>query len=143
MLLNLGPGILAHDPFHDQHLVALRDRRNIDLNIIVEAERARGEREEGIDGFERRKLAELCANDLAVAEMQPAIELLLTTHTLHKDCAGLLAQIQQLNNIGEREITQVALQCHDCPTERMPSGAFATPARIAHHSSLQAATYRL
>src|SRR4051794_4154452 len=105
MILNLGPGILAHNPFHDQHFVTLCDRRNIKLNIIVEAEGARDECKERIDGFERRKLAKLRTDDLAIAEIQPAIDLLLTTLTLHKNRAGLLAQIQQLNDVGERKIT--------------------------------------
>jgi len=112
MILDFGPSILPHDPFHDQHFVALRDRWNIQLNIIVKAEGARYERKEGVDGFKRRKLAKLRADNLAVAEIQPAVDLLLATQTLHKDRPGLLAQVQQLYNIGEREITQVALQCH-------------------------------
>src|SRR4029079_18282910 len=104
VVLDLNPGILAHDPFHDQHLVALRDRRHIELHIVMKAERATSKGEEGIGCLKRRQLAKLRADDLAVAEVEPAVELLLATLALDKDRAGLLAEIKQLNDVGERKI---------------------------------------
>ena len=82
LLLDLRPGILAHDPFHDNHLIALGDRGCIEVDIVVKTEGARDEREERIGSFERWLVAQLRPDDFPVAKIEPAFDLLLPAPAL-------------------------------------------------------------
>ncbi len=89
----------------------------------MEAKRTGGESKKCICRLERRQFPQLSADDPAVAEIEPAVELLLPPAALDKDRAGLLAQVEQLNDVGERKIAQIALKCHNRPTGRRPQAS--------------------
>lgn len=106
------PGVLAHHPLHNNDLIGERDRRAIKALIIVEAEGAGGEGKESIDRIERQQARTSGADNLPIAEEKPAINTLAGALTFNIHPASLLTELDELNDIGEREFAQIACKGH-------------------------------